>query len=827
MYVNSGEKENRILFVDDDFAFLHKIYPLDQTITNVSKDLHFKFRCKVSQTSAIKEGVYSVVVTVKSVNKQIPTIVPNDLESFEGNDIAENILTNASKIKNQSFREEASIISEKIIDITSKIDNRFLTAIRNNVIEESQFLKTKVIVKKKKDPNETSQESLEKRTQRISLKSRSLDLLLLRSTPKIKSEQIKTRFKLLNSSISPSSITLLENKTLTPYSSLLGSNSSSNNQQKSFLKNDLLESLYFFHEFENIDNENDHEKKALNNPYMTIVGQQFDDLIEVSTNFVFKENIMYVPFLIVEFKLIKNVLDSFRNIQKIVIEAVEKTLDLKPYYNQFFSRELKPLRVGVSKSFQKNSNYVCFEIQNTNEGAGTANIYRKSLNYFNDSHFQKITNIPFSTKNQINFYKHNDVDDAIYRVVYQNSTTNELSNDFTDVVVNDPRKINFNDVMVIPYLSRGKIFVSLINDSYNFNVVSCKIFSKNLTKKESNYVYQATFDVSKGTQSEIAITRDLVFYNTYEIRAKLVFENGVEVFSKYSGIIQYIPYIGDIYNVNITDFSTETDDVTFNIFAELQQDQVGLIQNLLSQVSAQYNTDFNSGREAEYDKFVAFQILRYDLLDGSFEDFGIVPNNSSFSDATISKIKGIPNAIAEKAYTYIISPLIREPSSVTEIDKEIEDQETNKTYSSNFRKFRHPLALSRGNIMSENKVNNDVVPDMLYGMVANSLKINVQAAKKYPTISDFIAFKSKGKVILTWNINKKEIQFDHILIFKENNGIKTLIGKTHGLKDNYTFFYDLTNHDLGNIRFVLTPIEQDYSTGSSIISDYVLINSVE
>ena len=237
MYVNSGEKENKILFVDDDFAHLHKIYPLDQTITNVSKELHFNFRCKVSQTLAIKEGVYSIVVTVKSINKQIPTIIPSDLESVEGNDVAENILTNASKIKSQNAREESNIISEKIIDITSRIDNKFLTSVKNNSVEESQFSKTKVIVKKKKDPYETSQESLEKRTQRISLKSRSIDLLFLKSATKIKSEQTKTRFKLLNSCISPSSITSLENKTLTPYASLLGSNSNGNDQQKSFLKN--------------------------------------------------------------------------------------------------------------------------------------------------------------------------------------------------------------------------------------------------------------------------------------------------------------------------------------------------------------------------------------------------------------------------------------------------------------------------------------------------------------------------------------------------------------------------------------------------------------
>jgi len=167
--------------------------------------------------------------------------------------------------------------------------------------------------------------------------------------------------------------------------------------------------------------------------------------------------------------------------------------------------------------------------------------------------------------------------------------------------------------------------------------------------------------------------------------------------------------------------------------------------------------------------------------------------------------------------------------TITETAKELIDPETRKKYVSNFRKNRHPSSLVRGNILSKSKVEKDTTPDMLYGMLGDSLYVDVRfGPNNAASIKNFIANRTDLKtVVLSWNIEGKTNNFDHILVFKEENGVRTLIGKTHSLIEKFDFSYNLTLNDVGNIRFILVPIHQDFSSGNSIMSNYILVNNAE
>jgi hypothetical protein len=58
--------------------------------------------------------------------------------------------------------------------------------------------------------------------------------------------------------------------------------------------------------------------------------------------------------------------------------------------------------------------------------------------------------------------------------------------------------------------------------------------------------------------------------------------------------------------------------------------------------------------------------------------------------------------------------------------------------------------------------------------------------------------------------------------------IRKIIGKTHCLVDgSLNVTYSLTQHDIGNIRFILVPVYNDFSSGQISISNELLVHSVE
>jgi len=826
MYIKGEDRKRGILFIDDNFASLERINPLPNQVTGIDRDLHFKFYFKVSQSSAINEGTFSVTVTVRTMNKQIPVIVPNNAQNIDAENLVNNILTNSLKIRKQNSTEESSVLVEKTADITSKIDNSYLTALKLNVVEESQFKKTKILLKKKQDVGDINFLDDPKKSSnfngRVSTNSSAANLDVALGLQNLSARNLverKNRFKLLNSSIHPSSITSTVGKTFTPYQSLTGC---SYFLSKNILRNNLLDSLSNFHHFEGLQNATTQKN---NNEYEVVVDQTVEDLINVNLDVVLKQSHMFRPQLIVEFSLVKNLINVDGKTQKIIVETVEKYLDIEKYYNKFLFSNLKPLSAGVSKA----DNNVTLQIKNHNESACNAEIFVKELKDFNKTSYQKLSSVTFDSKNQISVLKLVDRDqDAVYRIIASDITTKSLSNDFTDVVIRNPRKNYYNDVITIPHLAPNSINIFVLNNSYNFGIVACKVLYRNLTKKERDYTIIRILNVNESTKENTCEVKNLIPYNVYEVTSKLIYENGVEVLSKNSNTIQYIPYSGRLYSASVQNLLS-VEDITFDLTANLQDDQIGQIRNLLTQVSGRYDTTYYSSRETEYDKFVAFQIFRYSLLDGSCEDMGIINNNASFSDSAQSSIKNIPKLVYGANVRYVIYPLVRDPSTITETAKELIDPETRKKYVSNFRKNRHPSSLVRGNILSKSKVEKDTTPDMLYGMLGDSLYVDVRfGPNNAASIKNFIANRTDLKtVVLSWNIEGKTNNFDHILVFKEENGVRTLIGKTHSLIEKFDFSYNLTLNDVGNIRFILVPIHQDFSSGNSIMSNYILVNNAE
>jgi hypothetical protein len=210
---------------------------------------------------------------------------------------------------------------------------------------------------------------------------------------------------------------------------------------------------------------------------------------------------------------------------------------------------------------------------------------------------------------------------------------------------------------------------------------------------------------------------------------------------------------------------------------------------------------------------------------------GIIANNSTFIDSQeAAKYSSKPLSQFDK-YKYVIYPLVRDPATVISQKQEKIDLETRKRYNINQRKHLHPLTLTRGNIVSSNVISNDLDPkdDLLYGFIGTSYHVDASLISNKPLIESFnVSLINDKDVFLSWKISGNREFVDHIVILREIDGIRKIIGKTHCLVDgSLNVTYSLTQHDIGNIRFILVPVYNDFSSGQISISNELLVHSVE
>jgi len=513
------------------------------------------------------------------------------------------------------------------------------------------------------------------------------------------------------------------------------------------------------------------------------------------------------------------------------LEIVEKDLNVSEHIKNYFVPTSAP-----SIFASKTASNITLQIKQNDDKSSGIKIYKRALSISNNdvnTTYRLIDQINLSKSNGLGCYKYVNLNNesAIYRVVaYNKYSPNSMSSNFSDVVVNDNKTNFIKKMIIIPLLSEQGIEVIAYNTFSN--VVSARLLIRDVTNKQKSYsIAEDVFNFSsKDFSSTLNITKNLIPYHTYELTTKIIEKNGIETQSSYTTLIEYVPFSGNPFDIRIAETRLSTD-VQFSVNANLIQDQIGTLSSLLSQMSSNYSLEDLKSRNAKYDKFIAFNIVRYNITTGDVENMGIIANNSTFIDSQeAAKYSSKPLSQFDK-YKYVIYPLVRDPATVISQKQEKIDLETRKRYNINQRKHLHPLTLTRGNIVSSNVISNDLDPkdDLLYGFIGTSYHVDASLISNKPLIESFnVSLINDKDVFLSWKISGNREFVDHIVILREIDGIRKIIGKTHCLVDgSLNVTYSLTQHDIGNIRFILVPVYNDFSSGQISISNELLVHSVE
>jgi hypothetical protein len=803
VYIKSSTRQNSLLKVDDNFATLVEI-----NTANQQNEAKFQFSFKISQIDALKENAFSVLITIRKPSTLVePSIVPTDgsgSSSVLARSLIDNVLSHKIKLLNIDKKRSQDIIAIKTADITSVINNHIINVVKNGEDFINKGLeKTKIIVKNKKD-NEL--------TGNISMPLESS--LINDSTVDQSQSERSLRLKILKDcSISPADVSLLTSKTITAFSSLTGISRKEDRVNKNQFLDQLL-NLYT-------------SEVTLDNPetkYETTVGQIFDEMVTVNTPITIYDFLSISTSLNVSFELLKTVLKRDGGKQTIVLDKIDKTINLSSYIGKLSNAY--PPKVGLTFNDRETSLYVKQDKDKSNLDSSNKRlrIYRKTIDEDLKNSYEKLNFVSLENDSFKEFqkysYSHRLGENSIYRISFENSC------EFEDIVFKSPGKKISSKLIVIPRLVQEGINVLVINNSLP-EVVAVRLLYRDATVKNKNFSStNQIISFDPGVNSTDLTIKNLTPYHTYEVTTKLIFKNGIELISNYSSFLEYIPFFGDV-NATITNLLV-SEDVQFTVQATLLRDQIGLLNSLLAQTSATYDLAALLNRPADYDRFIAFNIIRYNMNTGHVDNLGVIGNGETFVDSQrSSQVSAFALRQGDK-YKYVVYPLVRDPADIVKESIELKDQETRKTYKVNPRKHRHPLTLIKGSVITQSFLNKDPKQDMLYGSTGTSIQLDVTILKSMPKIQNFIAgFLDKKRLILSWNVVGDIATIDHFIVMKEINGVKSVVGKSHCFENSLSFIHELTNHDLGNVRFILNPIYQDYSSGALEASNYILIDNLD
>lgn len=329
------------------------------------------------------------------------------------------------------------------------------------------------------------------------------------------------------------------------------------------------------------------------------------------------------------------------------------------------------------------------------------------------------------------------------------------------------------------------------------------------------------------------VDSDVYTGNVYEYVARLVYVHGT---NKDAGnaIVEYVqqsPGKVDTRVDNVVVTQDTDPNVTFDVSTTVIDGNIDVIKNLLQRqdVYEQFRGDVT--REREFLKsLIAHNVQRVDLTTGNRDDFGVV-TSERFDDAALRKNQAIDPPKLGHKYRYEVTALLRAPETMFEtLVKDATDAVTKKSYTYSPAKFFHPLALTRGVLMTASGLRTRYAKDaMSHGAIGTMTPVDVSFDVEPAYVIDPAAARFDRYLnTITWKVEGSVDQIDHFIIMKDVHGVRTIIGKTHSeyVNGNCQYLHEITRRDEGALVYVIVPVFNDYKVGTSAVTNNVIVERI-
>lgn len=816
------DRKLKLLNVDDSFVQLDSIAQND--------DLTFTLFYSINQLSAVKQKSLTVNVSIISRVIKPRPLLENSHEGFiDTKSLIRNIQNQMQAAKLSVKEKDSYVISSKVSDITSKINNEIVPQLNVGVSKDNiqQLKKTKLV---QKSVVELSQNNQVKPLLQLVAHPSVLNTTTINTLSS--SIKVDTRLKMLDmitrQGVDPSIVLDMTHRSISAKNSLGGILRKTKVAELPFDPKSQLLNHHLF-----LDNPT---------PFKNLTSQVSDTTIVNVDSTVLTEDVE-IPVKIVitkssrqqESKELSNFLVKFELIDSLtggVVDQVIKTLDISKHIQLYYTPKKPPI---VQASSVNNGSKLNLEIKQVDPGATAVSVYKKSL-YRSSVEIDDYTFVgtySLDSKQQSLLIQ---VEKPLYSIVIYRVVPVGLQGsqgfDYTNVVIQPAHQKNLNSISLSSEITQLGVNIDI--RSFPTNVVAIELLRKNLTIHENEY---SNIDGVTLISDEIRVSDQFLVTDTtvlpdrvYEYVVKLIYNSGVTEICG-SAIVEYVPIKPGKVDIKITDVEVSHDssgpNVTFIVNSTVLDSDIDIIRTLLTKqgISDYFRNDLQKEREF-LKELIAHSIQRVNLTLGQREDFGVV-TNEYFNDKDLRDNNSVTPLKYGNTYRYEITTLMRKTETLFNLLKKTEvDQLTKKSYDFSPSKFLHPITLKRGTIVTPNGVRTKYSKDaMSHGSTGTMKTLDVSFDSEQARILNPTAAKFNKKMnIITWKLEGSIERVDHFLIIKEVHGVRTIIGKTHSEFEfgNCQYIHVTSDQDEGELKYLIKPIYNDYRTGLVVTTNSVI-----
>lgn len=804
----SLKKKNSIISVDDDFATLVNVSPRDE--------LTFDFTYSANQLRAIQSSCSRVDVTVS-----VKSTPQKSQLSVSSKTLVANVLLQAQAAKSVAQQNASYVIAKRSSDISSKINNELTGD------STSQVLKTKLITKQ---AGVVKTSDLAKPVLNQSSYVLAPQVVNSISSSNIISPQRLMTSMIAKQGIDPSAIVGLTHRSITAQDAIAGTLRQEKSQEHP--ASDVT-NLLNYHLFPNQTNDSARTTTQLSD-------QQGVQVLETVSDPIVRMN---VPIQITRKQLgIENKnnqtvsvrFDLYDSKSGLVIETVERDVDVGKHV-QLYNTPKKAPTVKVTKSFS--TRFATLEIRQQDKSATSVQIYKKTLSrsstVIEDYSLIDVLNV---SGDQTKIVKVETLENSpvVYRLVPV-GIGGVIGSEFTNVVVKPTRYRPSNAAALSLLLTNEGIKLEV--RKIPAEVVSIAFLSRNLTVSDDAYTnvgndVVAIDEVVRSSDYISVVDTNVRQDNVYEYALKLIYRNGTSEVC-HASVLEFMkPEPGKV-DTKITDLTVDSGfqpDVSFKINTTVIDTKIDIVKSILERQGSSTLFQGDIEKEREFIKsLIAHNIDRVNLSTGQRENFGVITTNE-FSDNAARKNQSISSLNLGDQYRYEITPLLRTPETMLEsLRKNLVDPVTKKQYSMSPSKFLQPVTLKKGVLVTQAGLRTRFVKDdMSHGAVGSPHVIDVSFEQDAAKLQDASVSRfGKTLNVVTWRVQGSIDQVDHFLIFKDNNDVRTLVGKAHSefQYGNCQFLHGLSKRDSGTISYVVIPIFNDYKVGSEVTTNLINVGA--
>lgn len=313
--------------------------------------------------------------------------------------------------------------------------------------------------------------------------------------------------------------------------------------------------------------------------------------------------------------------------------------------------------------------------------------------------------------------------------------------------------------------------------------------------------------------------------HVYEYACRMYTRDGSEYPCVGSAIVKRTVASGTGIQLTISNVavnkSTSSSDIMFKLKSATGQDTLNKTFEVLakSDLSSVYSTEIESGK-SDLSDLITHNVTRVDTVTGEIADFGTIIGED-FSDIGSRTSSITTDVVPGRKYRYVVSTQLRSADSLLS-ERTIEKTDVfGRSWSYKPKKYLNPITLKTGTLLpNDMSMVHHPEEEFKLGALGNESFIEVTLPGDVTSLTRTAATRVQGRGVIKWALAGEPTSYDYFEVFSVVDGTVKPIGRTQCTgASSYEFISPDSDEEAG--KFVIVPVMTDFTQGTYVTVDVV------